>query len=106
MNKLKELRLKNNISQKDLAKKLGIEYQSYNKYELDKNQPSIETLKIIADYYNISLDYLCDRRYNNNVGYIPDERKETIKVLTNLDDNLFEKAKIYINALSDSKNWH
>ena len=55
---LKKLRNEHNISQKQLGEILGISQQSINKYENHGNEPDIQTLINIANYFHISIDYL------------------------------------------------
>ena len=101
MNRLKELRLRTKYNQTQLANILGIPRNSYNKYELGNVEPDIATLKIIANFYNVSLDYLCDYQSGNQIGYILDERRETVKKLASLNDIQFEKVSSYIDAIID-----
>ena len=61
MNKLKELRKTHKINQDELAKYLNISRQAYSHYEIGARQPSPETLKKLADYFNVSVDYLLER---------------------------------------------
>lgn len=60
---LKKLRNAKNLSQSDMAEILDVSLSSYQKYERDKNSitPSLEVLTRIADFYNVSLDYLLGR---------------------------------------------
>lgn len=57
-NRLKELRLKANKTQEDIANVLGISYQAYAHYEKCRRELSPEQLICLADYYGISVDYL------------------------------------------------
>lgn len=59
--KLKMLRQSNGISQQQLADILTVSQQSINKYENHGVEPDIATLIKIADYFNVSLDYLTGR---------------------------------------------
>ncbi|MBQ9013587.1 MAG: helix-turn-helix transcriptional regulator [Bacilli bacterium] len=61
MNRLKELRIKKNIKQQDLAKALNVTKQSVSNWENGKRLPNIEILILLADFYNCSLDYLVGR---------------------------------------------
>lgn len=61
MNRLKELREDKDLYQKDLAKYLKIDQSNYSKYELEKINIPIDTLKKIADFYQTSIDYLLYR---------------------------------------------
>lgn len=56
--KLKELRENNNLIQKDLAKLLNMTRGSYSHYESEDDILPIKSLNIIANYFNISIDYL------------------------------------------------
>lgn len=56
--KIKDLRLTNNLTQEDLAQKLNISRQSISKYEQGLNEPSIGTLKQMAFIFNISIEEL------------------------------------------------
>lgn len=66
MNRLKELREDKDLYQKDLANFLKIDQSNYSKYELEKINIPIDTLKKLADFYNTSTDYLLYRTDNRN----------------------------------------
>ena len=57
-NRLKELRHKKNLSQKDLAKKLNISQQAISLYEKGDREPKLETWQKLADFFNVPVDYL------------------------------------------------
>ncbi len=65
--KLKELRATKGYPQSIVAFDLGIARSTYACYESGKNEPDIHTLIKIADYYNVSLDYLVGREPQNNL---------------------------------------
>ena len=56
--RLDELLKKNNVNQKDLAKAINISESLISKYRSGERNPSIDTLEKIANYFNVSLDYL------------------------------------------------
>lgn len=58
MNRIKELRLKNNISQVDLAKLFGVTRQAISLYEQGKRQLKDEDIIILAKYFEVSVPYL------------------------------------------------
>ncbi|WP_304678490.1 helix-turn-helix transcriptional regulator [uncultured Lactobacillus sp.] len=58
MNRIKELRLKNNISQVDLAKLFGVTRQAISLYEQGKRQLKDEDIIILAKYFDVSVPYL------------------------------------------------
>ena len=59
--RLKELRKSENLTQKQLAERLGISRVNYTRYETNTVRPDYETLILIADFFDVSLDYLFDR---------------------------------------------
>ena len=59
--RLKKLRLEKKLIQSQVADVLGISRNSYTQYENNTRNISIELLVRLADYYNISLDYLVGR---------------------------------------------
>ena len=102
--KLKELRKQNNLSQAEIAKILNTSQQNYNRYENGKIEPDLKTLYKLADFFNVSLDYLCDRQYNNKIGYIPDDKVDIIKQLLLLNSSNLAKTQAYIQSkLEDQK---
>ena len=58
--KIKSLRLSYNITQVELAKRLGVSKQCVSNWENDNVQPSIEMLVKIARFFKVSCDYLLE----------------------------------------------
>ncbi len=58
---LRLLRIRSGLSQKQLAEIINVSQQSINKYENHEVEPTLETLGIIADYFNTSIDFLTGR---------------------------------------------
>ncbi len=78
MNRLKELRIKANLRQEDIAKKLEITRGAYGHYETGKREMDYETLKRISQIYNVSIDYiigddalLYEKFPSESIYYIP-----------------------------------
>ncbi len=59
--RLKQLRNLRQLSQDTLAKKLGIAQQTYGHWETGRTEPDHTTLTCIADFFNVSVDYLLGR---------------------------------------------
>ena len=62
--RLKELRKKKHISQIMLAMDLNINQNSISRYETGEREADYATLIAIADYFNVSIDYLLGRTEN------------------------------------------
>lgn len=55
------LRNERNLRQSDAAKEIGIALYTYQRYEYGEREPVASVLKNIADFYNVSADYLLGR---------------------------------------------
>lgn len=62
--RLKELREDKSLTQEDLAKILGLKRTTISSYETNLAFPSFEIAIKIANYFNVSLDYLACRTKN------------------------------------------
>lgn len=55
---LKYLRMRENLSQAELAQKLQIAKSTISMYEVGKREPDFETLETIADFFNVDMNFL------------------------------------------------
>ena len=58
MNRLKELRQKNNLTLKELGQKVGMANNTLSQYETGKREPKLETWNKLAVFFNVSIPYL------------------------------------------------
>ena len=69
-NIFKELRTAKKMSQENMAKELNVSQSLINNWETGRSTPAPEMLIYIADYFDVSIDYLVgrtnDRRWYNN----------------------------------------
>lgn len=63
-----ELRKYNNMSQEELAEKLGVSRQTLSKYEIGESVPDIEKCAILAEIFGITLDDLVNYKKEENLG--------------------------------------
>lgn len=66
---IKDIRKKNNLTQKELADKLYVTYQAVSKWENNKSIPDISILQNISEMFNIDLNYLTNTKKRNNTIY-------------------------------------
>jgi len=59
--RLTKLRKAKKLTQQELADKLNISRATYAQYEIGRRKPDYETLEKLADYFNVSIDYLLGR---------------------------------------------
>lgn len=72
--RLKELRLKNEKLQKDVADYLNITTSAYGYYEKGIRQPNPEMLLKLAEYFDVTTDFLLGRTDTPNEKNIDDEK--------------------------------
>lgn len=76
--KLRELRNKNGYTQNEIASKLNVSGQTILNWENGIYEPKIDQLIKLADIFNVSIDYLVERKSNNQK--IEDICKELEKI--------------------------
>lgn len=86
--RLYDLRTDKDLKQEEIAKILNTTKQSYGRYENGKRKLSVEDLITLADFYNVSTDYILGRTDN------PEMNTTTIKNQININTN---KGKISMN---------
>lgn len=59
--RLKELRKERGFTQREMAEICSIKPRSYQDYEYSKSYPTVSGLIFLADYFNVSTDYLLGR---------------------------------------------
>lgn len=103
--KLKELRKQKHISQTDLAKALNVKQTTISSYEKGKTQPPIEVLIDMANYFNVSLDYLLERQYENKIDLasLSETKQNIIKMVTQLNELHAIKVEVYAQSKLDEQ---
>ncbi|MBM6958895.1 helix-turn-helix domain-containing protein [Lactobacillus gallinarum] len=72
MNRLKELRQKNNLTLKELGQKVGMANNTLSQYETGKREPKLETWQALANFFNVTVPYLQGIDDKPNTGYSKD----------------------------------
>lgn len=104
MKNLKELRLRKHKTQLQIAIELNLPRTKYARYEAGESEPKLEILKNIADYFDVSIDFLVGRPRPFDFPIIASEtQKALINHILMLDDNLCEKIDAYAYGLEDGK---
>ena len=68
LKRLKDLREDKDLLQKDVSKILNITRQQYGLYEIGKRDMPNELIIILADYYQVSTDYIFERTNKKNIN--------------------------------------
>ena len=81
--RIKGLREKNNISQKDFAVKIGVSNVVLSRYESDERKPDYDTLQSIADFFEVSIDYLLGRNIAKKPSSTEDQDEAAFQAFAN-----------------------
>lgn len=104
-NIFKELRKAAGLSQAEMAKRLGISRSTVGMYETGQREPDFETLEVIADFFNVDVDYLIGR--TNKTTMLPNSvggyylNAETAQMAQELFEN--KEMRILFSAARDAK---
>ena len=84
MNRIKDLRKRKGISQLELAQLLGVTQQAVSGYEKNISQPDIDSLKMLSDYFNVSIDYILgessiDIKFEDAASFISAMKKNLLE---------------------------
>lgn len=85
--RLRELRLQKGYSQVELGKSLGLSNSTISMYERGERQPDYETLDLIADFFNVDVNYLLGKEVGSM--YYLDPKVYDIAMELSEDNDLF-----------------
>ena len=68
---IKKIREENNLTQKELADRLGVTFQAVSKWENGKNAPDLGILKQISDEFNVNIDEILSGKRSSKKDSIP-----------------------------------
>lgn len=82
--RLKSLRKEKNLTISELAKELNVSTSTYGGYESEHRKPPIDTLKKIAEYHGVSIDYILGLTDERDIKRLEKDASEYLKK-TNLN---------------------
>ena len=94
MNRIKQLRIANNISQAELGNKVNASNQAISAYESGFRNPKPETWQALADYFNVSVPYLQRKIFKEDLSPELQDMFDDIQDLVTLivPDNAVERV--------------
>lgn len=104
MNRLRELREAKKYTLDDIEKKTGINRGTYNNYESGKTSPKEPTWQALANFFNVSVDYLKGYGYSKDYIYkqLDDAYKEDYLLTFELEPPF---TSPFISARDEIKNY-
>ena len=88
MNRIKSLREDRDLRQSDLAEKIGIDQRTISNYETGKTAPDAYALIRLADFFDVSIDYLVGRSHS------PDHEEARQKLIRKIQEELEDLTKL------------
>ncbi|AFL99473.1 putative transcriptional regulator [Desulfitobacterium dehalogenans ATCC 51507] len=85
--RLIELRTSKDLTHQQMADMLGITRQAYGNYEAGKREPDHDTMKRLAEFFNVSTDFLLGLNFSDKL-LTPKEEKDIAKDLEKMLSNL------------------
>ena len=101
MKRLKELRKEKNITQAYIANKLHFSQKLISDWENKVSEPSIDTLIALANFFDVSVDYLVgNSEFRHEIKIdVSEEKQNCLNEIINIDEKLIPPIKMYIDAL-------
>lgn len=93
--RLYKLRKEKELNQSDLARSLSVAKQTVSNWENGNRKPDSDMLIKIADYFDVSVDYLLGRTDNRNYSIIKTNYKgKEIELVVNSKSNSYTQEQI------------
>lgn len=83
--RMKLLRLESKLTQKEIAEKLGISTAFYGQWETGKRNPASKNLQKIADFYDVTTDYLLGNTDIRNDTTFGDDLEKSLDTFKSFD---------------------
>ena len=96
MIRLKALRTDKGLSQKEMAEYLGISQPAYANYERQAREADYETLKKLADYFGVTVDYLLGRE--DKTTLTTKDKKEITEILESTRQQLLSQEGLMFDG--------
>ena len=94
--RLREIRENSEETQTEVAKYLGVTRQAYNNYELGNRQLNPDMLDKLADYFNVTTDYLLGRE--DKTTLTTKDKKEITEILESTRQQLLSQEGLMFDG--------
>lgn len=95
---IKKLRKEKGISQDELSKSIGVAISSIGSYEINARQPSYDVLRKIADYFEVTTDYLLERTSIPNGTIVTPKNNEEAELIKQIKEIGVESVSMIKDA--------
>ncbi len=101
--KLNKLLLKNNVTRAKLIEDIGIGKNQIKYWEVHQNTPNAETIKKIADYFGVTVEYLIGDEDYPDSSEENDEKKELLNRIGQMDEDQLRQLNDFADYLIGKK---
>ena len=102
---LRDLLAEKDITQKQLADSLSMGVSTLSNYVQNNREPDFGTLKRLADFFDVTTDFLLDHRSKHATSHSEDELLRIYRTLTKDQQELYVKqGKLFITHYSNKKS--
>lgn len=106
---LKSLRKEKGLNQSELANNIGLRQSHISSWELNTSDPSLYNIMLLADYFNVSIDYLTGREEEDGRIIVqelelPSDERHLINCYRNLPEELKKTCITYIETMESLNN--
>ena len=107
MNRIRELRIEKELTQKDLAALLSINQTAVGKYERGELEPNLQSLKKLSHIFECTVDYIIGNSddfgnvvvQNNSMPELRSVEKDLLACFRKLPEDLQRRATSYLKKL-------
>ena len=96
---LKKLRNQKELTQAELSTVLNVSPSTIGMWEQGRREPDYDYLKAIADYFNVSIDYLLGRKTANSSPPLSDEHSSLLQKYDALADDGRQLIRTMLDSL-------
>ena len=101
--RLKELRLKNKLLQRNVAEVLNCSQAVYSRYENGEREMPKEYLSRLADFYSVSVDYLLGRDQQQETAFPNPKQQKILSGMGDLSEEQLEEVLRYAEYVKQKK---
>lgn len=99
---LKEIRKRNSLTQKEVAKYLNIANSTYNGYEKETSEPNIQNLMKLAELFDCTIDELIGNKKSTSLTASP-EKQNLLSTIDKLTEIECHKLNIFAEGLISNR---
>ena len=103
---IQSLREERHLSQRELAKRVGVSTGAIGNYEAGLRKPKFETLEAFADVFNIPLGILLGDEQTARILMYYDRLEKLVSVASKLDDTDIAKLEERASVLLEQEKYH